>query len=193
LFCGRRFLHRATIALEDAGFNVRDVLAWQKPGAHHRAQRLSIVLERRGLNDQAEGWTGWRLGNLAPVFEPVMWFSKPYAYTVVDNVLEYGVGAMNPAAFEAYSGSRTNVITTWFADGEARLHEAQKPQRLLEALISLATRPGQVVLDPFAGACTTALASAHLGRHFICVESDTVYADVGRQRLAQSTAQMKLF
>ncbi|HHJ06273.1 MAG TPA: site-specific DNA-methyltransferase, partial [Anaerolineae bacterium] len=48
VFGARRTLHRAIIALEDAGFLLRDVLIWKKPSAHHRSQRIEIVLNRRG-------------------------------------------------------------------------------------------------------------------------------------------------
>ncbi len=40
VFGARRTLHRAIIAFEDSGFILRDILAWQKPSAHHRAQKL---------------------------------------------------------------------------------------------------------------------------------------------------------
>src|SRR5258708_15227066 len=40
VFCARRTIHRATIALEDSKFLVKDILIWEKPSAHHRAQKL---------------------------------------------------------------------------------------------------------------------------------------------------------
>ena len=74
VFGARRTIHRVINAFEDSGFLLKDTLVWKKPSAHHRAQRLSIVLERRGLQKEAEYWQGWRLGNLAPIWEPVAWF-----------------------------------------------------------------------------------------------------------------------
>lgn len=47
VFGARRTLHRAIIAFEDSGFLLRDVLAWKKPSAHHRAQKFSGILEKR--------------------------------------------------------------------------------------------------------------------------------------------------
>lgn len=71
IFGARRTIHRVINAFEDGGFLLKDVLAWRKDSAHHRAQRVSVVFERRGLKDEAEKWKGWRLGNLAPMYEPV--------------------------------------------------------------------------------------------------------------------------
>ena len=64
LFAGRRFSHRCISALEDAGFSYRDMLAWMRGQAPHRAQRVSVVFERRGDASSAEEWEGWRVGNL---------------------------------------------------------------------------------------------------------------------------------
>ena len=73
VFGARRTIHRAINAVEDSGFLLKDILAWKKPSAHHRAQRVSVVFERRGLVEEAEKWSGWRLGNLAPIWEPIAW------------------------------------------------------------------------------------------------------------------------
>jgi site-specific DNA-methyltransferase (adenine-specific) len=73
---------------------LKDMLAWMRPLAPHRAQRMSIVFERRGDMSMADKWKGWRLGNLRPVFEPVLWFTKPYTIgtTIADNARHHGVG-----------------------------------------------------------------------------------------------------
>jgi DNA modification methylase len=43
--------------------------------------------------------------------------------------------------------------------------------------------PGQVVLDPFAGTCTTAVAAERLGRRWVMAELDAQYAEVLPARL----------
>jgi site-specific DNA-methyltransferase (adenine-specific) len=196
LFGARRTLHRATVAMEDAGFLLRDVLAWEKPAAHHRAQRLSVVLERRGLAEEAARWQDFRLGNLAPRWEPIAWFFKPYRHTITDNILQHGVGAVavdSPAALALLGGKRaTNLLRCGFSaahgDGETRLHEAQKPVRLLEFLVELLTRPGQIVLDPFAGSGSTAVACARAGRRFVGCDKAPAFVDLAARRLAQARA-----
>lgn len=185
IFGARRTIHRATLALEDVGFLLRDILAWEKPSAHHRAQKLSGVLRKRGLHDEAEDWEGWRLGNLAPIWEPIAWFFKPYRHTITDNVLENQVGAINTAACQIDGKSASNLLRFGFAKDEPRLHEAQKPVALLAFLITLTTREGQVVLDPFIGSGSTAVACQNLGRRFIGFEINPDYVKVANDRLGQ--------
>lgn len=172
VFGARRTIHHVVNAFEDAGFLLKDMLAWKKGSAHHRAQRVSIVFERRGLKEAAEAWRGWRLGNLAPVYEPIAWFMKPYRIgeTIADNVLEQEVGAMNLQECRVDGSNPNNVLEFGFRRDERRIHQAQKPLQLIEFLIKLTTREGQTVLDPFMGSGTTAVAARRLNRHFIGFE-----------------------
>jgi DNA modification methylase len=178
------------VAFEDAGFLVRDVLAWEKSSAHYRAQSLGKLYARRGMHKAAEKWSGWRLGNLAPVFEPIIWMFKPYKIggTIADNVLEYGVGAMNTEACQTNGRNPSNVLRVDFARDEQRYHAAQKPVSLLDYLIRLTTPEGAVVLDPFAGSGSTGVACGLSGRGFIGIEQDEGHAAVARRRIAEMTA-----
>lgn len=170
VFGARRTLHRAIVAFEDSGFLLRDILAWKKPMAHHRAQKFSGILEKRGLLEEAEKWDGWRLGNLAPIYEPIAWFFKPYKHTITDNILKYGVGAMNIEECKINGSSPTNLLEFGFEKYEEKIHEAQKPEKLIEFLIKLTTTEKQIVLDPFMGGGTTAVSAKNLNRQFIGFE-----------------------
>lgn len=183
IFGARRTLHRAIIALEDCGFLLRDVLAWQKPSAHHRAQHLSEILEKRGLHTHAQRWRGWRLGNLAPRWEPIAWMFKPYRHTLTDAVLQNGVGAVNVAACLVDGKMPSNVLNFWYEPNEVRVHEAQKPVKLVEFLIKLTTLEGHIVLDPFMGSGTTAVACKRLNRHYIGFEINQEFVQMASQRL----------
>ena len=185
LFGARRTIHRVVNAFEDSGFLLKDILAWKKKSAYHRAQRVSVVFERRGLEEAAEKWSGWRLGNLAPMFEPIAWLTKPYCIggTIADNMLEHGVGGMNIEACENYGIGAANVLEFGFMKDEYRIHEAQKPVRLVSFLIDLTTRKGQTVLDPFMGSGTTAIAARRLDRRFIGFEAADDFHEAAGQRL----------
>jgi site-specific DNA-methyltransferase (adenine-specific) len=184
VFGARRTLSRAIVAFEDSGFLLRDVLAWKKQNAHHRAQRISEIFKKRGLEKESTEWNGWRLGNLAPIYEPIAWFFKPYkSITITDNILKYGVGAMNLEACKINGASPTNLLEFWFEKGEKKIHEAQKPVKIMEFLIKLTTKPNQIVLDPFMGSGTTAIAARNLNRHFIGFEKVPKYHEDSLERL----------
>ncbi len=68
------------------------------------------------------------------------------------------------------------------ADGH-KAHPTQKPEALLHRAILAATRPGQVVLDPFLGSGTTAAVAKKLGRGYIGFERDEGYAEIARKRI----------
>ncbi|OXE36263.1 MAG: site-specific DNA-methyltransferase [Phenylobacterium zucineum] len=188
VFAGRRYAHRCVAALEDAGFTFKDMLAWERDRAVHRAQRLSIVFRRRGNVSAADEWSGWRVGNLRPSFEPILWFTKPYKIgtTIADNVLTHGVGAYNQEAFERYSSGAENIIRAGFRARESGLHPTQKPLNLMAALIELTTQKGQLVLDPFAGSGTTGVAAKGLGRNYLMFERSRDFYETAQGRFRQS-------
>lgn len=67
-------------------------------------------------------------------------------------------------------------------DGE---HPCQLPIHLLERLILMTTDAGDVVLDPFLGTGTTAIAAKNLGRHYIGIELDPIYEKIASDKLAK--------
>ncbi len=193
VFAGRRYAHRCICALEDAGFSFKDMLAWMRGRAPHRAQRVSIVYQRRGDLEAAQRWEGWRVGNLRPTFEPVLWFTKPYKIgtTIADNALVNGVGPYNEAAFLRYVTRPDNILDIGYEPSESGLHPMQKPVRLMQALIEIATQPGQLVLDPFAGSGTTLLAAQAVGRAFLGFETNDRYVEIARTRLKRNRPAMR--
>lgn len=185
IFAGRRFGHRCTAAMEDSGFSFKDMLSWMRERAPHRAQRVSVVFDRRGDAGAADEWSGWRVGNLRPIFEPILWFTKPYKIgtTIADNALIHGVGPYNEDAMRRYQARPDNVFECGFGPGEGGLHPTQKPVRLMQALIELTTRPGQLVLDPFAGSGSTLVAAKHLNRDYIGIEMSADFVRISETRL----------
>ena len=185
VFAGRRMAHRCIAAMEDNGFIFRDMICWEKEMAAHRAQRVSVVYDRRGDKENAEKWEGWKVGKLRPVFEPILWFMKPYKLggTLADNILENGVGAYNEREWKRIAQHSENIISVKSSKDDHGMHPAQKPVSLLCPLINLVTLEGQVVLDPFMGAGSTGVACAQTGRKFIGFERDKGYYDISRRRI----------
>jgi len=63
-------------------------------------------------------------------------------------------------------------------------HPSQKPLGLLERAVQLASKPGELLLDPFGGAGTLAVAAARHQREWLLVESEPEYAAIAQRRIA---------
>jgi hypothetical protein len=65
-------------------------------------------------------------------------------------------------------------------------HPTAKPTALCAYLVTLATAPGQTVLDPFCGSGSTGVAAALLGRRFVGIELSEDFAAIARARIAHA-------
>jgi site-specific DNA-methyltransferase (adenine-specific) len=74
--------------------------------------------------------------------------------------------------------------------GTFNQHPAVMPLALCEYLIQLAAPAGAVVLDPFLGSGTTALAARNLKRRYIGIEINPEYVAIARQRLQNFTPSL---
>jgi site-specific DNA-methyltransferase (adenine-specific) len=66
-----------------------------------------------------------------------------------------------------------------------RYHITQKPLDLMEVLVQVA-RPGELILDPFAGSGTTGVAAIKTGRRFLGIELLPLYAAIARNRISEA-------
>ena len=64
-------------------------------------------------------------------------------------------------------------------------HPCQLPIHLLERVVLMSTDPGDVVLDPFLGTGTTAIAAKALGRRYVGIDVDPEYGDIAKAKLEQ--------
>lgn len=67
-------------------------------------------------------------------------------------------------------------------------HPTQKPLALVRRCLAASTAPGDLVVDPFSGSGTTALAALSLERRFMGTELDAEYASLARTRLTANDA-----
>lgn len=65
-------------------------------------------------------------------------------------------------------------------------HPTQKPLRVCKRIIEISSKPGDLVLVPFAGAGSECLAASELGRKFIGFELDQKYIDIANKRISAS-------
>ena len=73
-----------------------------------------------------------------------------------------------------------------------KVHDTQKPIKLISKLITDCTKEGDLILDCFAGSCTTAVSAIYTKRNFICFELQEKYVEIGNKRIqeAQKLIQM---
>ncbi len=161
-------------------------------GSYHNIFRVGAILQDLGfwiLNDVV-----WRKSNPMPNFrgrrftnahETLIWAARDA--TTRDYTFNY----------EALKAGNDDIQmrSDWFiplCTGEERLkgrdgkklHPTQKPEALLARVILAASRPDDVVLDPFCGTGTTGAVARRLRRGFIGIERDRDYAAAAQARIA---------
>lgn len=91
--------------------------------------------------------------------------------------------ATRSKAFAFPNGRPGSVITVNPPHWKHRTHPTEKPVDLLRQLITATTRPGDVIVDPFAGTGATAVACKVEGRSCVTVEMEAKYCSIARRRV----------
>jgi DNA modification methylase len=65
-------------------------------------------------------------------------------------------------------------------------HPTQKALDVMRSAVEEFSKYGDVILDPFLGSGTTAIAAKQLGRHFIGIERESEYVKIAKQRIAET-------
>lgn len=74
-----------------------------------------------------------------------------------------------------------------------KLHPTQKPISLMKWILQNYTNENDLILDPFLGSGTTAIACADLKRRYIGIEKEPKYYEIAKKRIADFNMQVKLF
>jgi adenine-specific DNA-methyltransferase len=126
----------------------------------------------------------WRMAGLRPVGHFV--WTKGYAskrgFTEARHECAYLLAKGHPRA----PARALPDVLPWRYTGN-KLHPTQKPVMALQPLIAAYSQAGGVVLDPFAGSASTAIAARLLGRSFVAIEKDAMYHRIASERLAEAS------
>jgi len=160
-------------------------------GTYHNIFRVGTILQNLGfwiLNDviwvKTNPMPNWLNVRLTNATETLIWAvkdKKAKNYT------------FNPEAARSFDNKKI-ALNTWrisLCTGKERLkdetgkklHSTQKPEKLLERIISISTKEGDVILDPVAGTGTTGYIAKKLGRHFIMIEKNEGYVEAMERRM----------
>lgn len=93
-FCGSRTFHRMVCAIEDAGFEIRDVIMWIYGSGMPKSSNVGKMLEKKlgyVVDDEF-----YKYGNaLKPAYEPIVIARKPFEGSMIDNMYNNNVGGLN--------------------------------------------------------------------------------------------------
>ena len=161
-------------------------------GSYHNIFRVGTILQNLGfwiLNDIV-----WRKSNPMPNFrgrrftnahETLIWAARDAAkrnYTFNYEALKAGnddIQMRSDWLFPLCTGEERLKG----GDGK-KLHPTQKPEALLSRIMLAASRPDDLVLDPFSGTGTTGAVARRLRRRFIGIEREAEYAAAAEARIA---------
>lgn len=195
VFSQARLYHRMAMSLDLAGFEIRDMLAWKYEGQAKAFSQTHFIKKDKHLSEsQKESLINemqhLKTPQLKPRIEPMVLAQKPKIGTFVENYREYGLGLINSKE-SLDGGFPSNVMEVSKherqKDNKEKIeHLTQKPIKLISHLIRLFTQEGQIVLDPFFGSGSHALAALQNNRKFIGFEIEKKYFDIAQKRINQS-------
>ena len=164
--CSYHNIGECTIALKENGFEVKNIITWQKTNAMPN-------LTRRVLTHSTEF---------------IIWAVKGKGWVFNYEVLK----ELNPQ--KQKDGSNKQMRDIWqipLCQGKERLknsngkalHPTQKPEELLKRIILGFSNMKDIVLDPFAGSGTTPYIAKKYNRNYIAIEKDKKYFKAMKKRL----------
>jgi len=187
-FSQGRLYHRMVIAIEEAGFEVRDMLIWKKAG-QAKAFSQNHFVKKMKISEKEKQTILKSLANrktpqLKSESEPIVLAQKPKEGTFIDNWIKWETGLIN--IDKSLNGNfPSTVMDVKKPTGKERIinHMTLKPVKLIEYLTLIFSKKNQVILDPFMGSGTTGIACLNTERKFIGVEINDYYFSLAENRL----------
>lgn len=188
-FSQGRLYHRMAVAIEDCGFEIRDMLIWKREGQakafsqDHFVRKMDIPDEEKEKIIKA--LNGRKTPQLKGLSEPIVLAQKPKDGTFINNWLKYNVGLVDTSVSldGKFPGTVMEVQKPKGKERQESTHMTMKPVTLMEHLVRLFTAEGAVVCDPFLGSGSTGVACINSGRNFIGIELDNTYYNEAKNRL----------
>ena len=110
-----------------------------------------------------------------PSIEYILWYTKGSPYCFNNKI------------------AKTDLLQSGICQGKERTaHPTQKPLIIINELIRVHSAKNDMVIDPFIGSGTTAIACERLGRRWIGIEKDRGYCDIAVKRIKEERSQLKM-
>ena len=215
-FSSPRLYHRMASAIDDVGFEIRDAFMWLYTQNQAKAMGVDHFIKKMNIDERTkekikEKLNGWKTPQIKSCFEPIAMAQKPADQTYLNNMLKHEVGLFNTNVRIGDNMYPANVFTidninelidktfllpkpTKKEKGEYNDHKTVKPLAICEYLIKLsAFSKNAVVLDPFVGSGTTAVAAKKLGKNYIGIDANEKYVKISEKRLKELDDKPDLF
>lgn len=183
VFNSSRTIAHVQIALEQAGFYARDIIVWRKNSGIPKGINLSLKLKKDGYKN-ADKWVGWH-SCFRNEWEAIALLQKPLEENYPTTVKKWGVGVLHTV--DGNGGFKSNVFENISRDSKEdfNMHCTVKPTSLIKQLIELTVplEKDRVVLDPFMGSGTTAVAALELGVQYLGYELVPEYQKIATERI----------
>lgn len=185
VFNSTRTIAQVQVALEKCGFYARDILVWKKNSGIPKGNNISKKMKQLGDEEWIE-WEGWH-SCLRNEWEAICVVQKPLINNYYETVKEYGVGLFYTQFNNGFQSNILDDINNKEKKDEYNTHITVKPLNLMEKLIKMTTpkNDNNIILDPFMGSGSTAVAAKRLGYNFIGYEISSEYMDIINKRLEE--------
>lgn len=207
-FSSPRLYHRMACAIDDAGFEIRDAFMWLYTQNQAKAMGIDHFINKMKIDDDektklSQRFHGWKTPQIKSCFEPIAMAQKPAGQTYLNNMIENEVGLfdttvrigdnMYPANVFSVDEINDLIDKTFLLPkpskkekGDYNDHSTVKPLSICQYLIRLsAFSKNAVILDPFLGSGTTAVAAKSLGKNYIGIDSSPKYIAIAEKRLKE--------
>ena len=188
-FSQGRLYHRMAVAIEDCGFEIRDMLVWKREGQAKAFSQNHFVRKMKMTEKEKENLIkslgGRKTPQLKGQSEPMVLAQKPKDGTFINNWVKYQVGLIDTTASldGKFPGTVMEVEKPKGKERQESDHMTMKPVALMEHLIKIFSCEGAVICDPFLGSGSTGVACINTNRQFIGIELDDGYYQQSENRL----------
>ena len=184
VFNSTRTIAHVQVALERVGFYARDILVWRRHSGIPKGLNISKKIEKMGM-DNFNDWDGWH-SCLRNEWEAIVVLQRPLKNNYLTTLKEYGVGLLKTQNGEGFQSNIIENIKRESLD-DFNIHVTVKPMELIEKLIELSVPKlsNNIIIDPFLGSGTTAIAARNKNIDFIGIEINPVYVEIAEKRLAR--------
>jgi site-specific DNA-methyltransferase (adenine-specific) len=202
-FSSPRLYHAIAMSCEIAGFEIRDMINWTYTQSMPKGMSVSHIIEKMKITEEEKSklideYKDYKTPQIRSCFEPICLAMKPLGkLTFIQNELQFKTGLLDFSQKVGIDNDRVpaNVMTTEEYNesydknflvskpsksekGENNTHITVKPLALIEHLIKLFSKKGSLVVDPFLGSGTTALACKNTERKCIGIELNSEYYSI---------------